>query len=295
MRAKRSLATIGALLASTGAAGVGAAWAAPLGQPSPGGIEMQPAATEVAQQVHSFHNVLLVVITAVTILVLALLLWVMVRYNKRANPTPRKFSHNTLVEIIWTAGPVMILVGIAWLSFPLLYKEDVFPKVAESEVVDIKVYGRQWYWSYIYGQGDEALEYDSNLLPADLIDTAKGQIPQLSVDNPMVAPAGKYIRLSISASDVIHSWAMPAFALKVDAVPGRLNQLWFKVDQPGVYYGQCSELCGNRHAYMPIELRILPLDQYEEWLRRSTASVSDGRAYLDQVQPLTAAQVASAN
>ncbi|MBI1359516.1 MAG: cytochrome c oxidase subunit II [Alphaproteobacteria bacterium] len=271
--------------------GAGAAFAVPV----PGGIGFQPAATDLAKEVDSFHDEILIIITGITIFVTALLVWVMIRYNKRANPVPKKFSHNTLVEILWTALPVLILVFIAYRSFPLLYEEDVMPNVEDSQIVDIKVYGRQWFWSYIYGPGDDALSYDSNIIPADLIDPSKGQIRQLSVDNPMVAPAGKYVRLTISSSDVIHSWAMPQFRLKVDAVPGRINQLWFKTDKPGVYYGQCSELCGARHAYMPIELRILPDDQYEIWKQKSTTSLKDGRAYLDQVQPLgPAAQVASA-
>jgi cytochrome c oxidase subunit 2 len=262
--------------------------------PTPGGIDFQTPATETARRVHEFHNEVLIIITAITVFVTLLLLWVVIRYNKRVNPTPKKFSHNTLVEILWTVVPVIILVFIAYRSFPLLYEQDVMPKVDEKEVVDIKIYGRQWFWSYIYGEGDTAVEYDSNMIPDANIDPAKGQLTRLSTDNPMVAPANRYVRLSISASDVIHAWAMPQFALKVDAVPGRLNQLWFKADVPGVYYGQCSELCGQSHSAMPIELRILPPDQYNEWLRRAATSLSDARAYLDQVQPPAPAQVAAA-
>jgi cytochrome c oxidase subunit 2 len=268
--------------------GAGVANAAPV----PGGVNFQPAATETAERVHAFHNEVLIIITAITIFVTALLIWVMVRYNTRANPVPKKFSHNTLIEVLWTVMPVLILVFIAYKSFPLLYEQDVFPDVAESEVVDVKVYGRQWFWSYIYGEGDDALEYDSNMVPAEAL--KPGQIAQLSVDNPLVVPAGKYIRFSVTASDVIHAFAMPVASAKVDAVPGRLNQLWFKIDKPGVYYGQCSELCGDRHAYMPIELRVIPLDQYNTWRTTAANSLADARAYLDQVQPLTAAQVASA-
>jgi cytochrome c oxidase subunit II len=262
--------------------------------PTPGGIDFQTPATETAQRVQQFHNEVLIIITAITIFVMALLLWVIVRYNKRANPTPKKFSHNTLVEILWTVVPVIILVFIAYRSFPLLYEQDVMPDVAEEEVVDIKVYGRQWFWSYIYGEGDNVVEYDSNMVPDANIDASKGQVTRLSTDIPMVAPAGRYVRLSISASDVIHAWAMPQLFLKVDAVPGRLNQLWFKVDKPGVMYGQCSELCGAAHSAMPIELRILPQDQYDEFLRRAATSTSEAKAYLDQVQPLGPTQVAAA-
>jgi cytochrome c oxidase subunit 2 len=268
---------------------IGDAFAAPV----PGGINFQEAATETSRRVHEFHDIVLIIITAITLFVTALLVWVMLRYNRRANPKPSQFSHNTLVEILWTTIPVLILVFIAYRSFPLLYEQDVFPEVAESEVVDVKVYGRQWFWSYIYGEGDDALEYDSNMVASDAL--KPGQIAQLSVDNPMVVPVGKYVRLSITASDVIHSWAMPAFSLKTDAIPGRLNQLWFKVDEPGVFYGQCSELCGQRHAYMPIEVRVLPEAQYQTWLEKSKASTAEGRAYLDEVQPLGASQIASSN
>lgn len=269
----------------------GSAWAAPI----PGGIDFQSPATETARRVQDFHIEVLWIISAIMAFVTALLIWVIVRYNKRANPVPKKFSHNTMVEILWTVIPVLILVFIAYRSFPLLYEQDVMPNVDEKQVVDIKIYGHQWYWSYIYGSGDNALEYDSTMIPREQINEANGQIRQLSVDNPMVAPVNRYVRLSISATDVIHAWAMPPFMLKVDAVPGRLNQLWFKAEKAGIYYGQCSELCGDNHSGMPIELRILPQDQYDEWLRRATASLPDARAYLDTVQPLPKpAQVALA-
>ena len=260
-------------------------------QPTPGGIDFQTPVTATARNVMNFHNEVLIIIVLITVFVTALLLWVIIRYNKRANPTPRKFSHNTLVEIVWTVGPVLILVYIAFKSFPLLYEQDVMPPVAEEEIVDIKVYGHQWYWRYLYGEGEEVTEIESRLVPADSL--KPGQIQLLSVDNPMVAPLDRYVRLSVTAQDVIHAWAMPSFAIKVDAVPGRLNQLWFKADDPGIYFGQCSELCGANHAFMPIELRILPQDQYDEWLRRVAVSAAEARAYLDQVQPATAPQVAA--
>jgi len=276
-------------LACASLAVAGPAWAAP----TDGAINFQRPVTEVGRDVMSFHNEVLIIITAITVFVTALLLWVMIRYNKRANPTPKKFSHNTLVEILWTVVPVLILVYIAYKSFPLLYEQDVMPaEVAETEVVDIKVYGHQWYWRYIYGEGDNATEIESRIVPTESL--KPGQIQLLSVDNPMVAPLNRTIRLSITAQDVIHAWKMPAFGgIMVDAVPGRLNQLWFKAEEPGIYFGQCSELCGANHAFMPIELRILPQEQYDEWLRRVQTSASEARAYLDQVQPATAAQVAA--
>jgi cytochrome c oxidase subunit 2 len=277
----------------------GQAWAAP----HEGGIDFQTPVTETATKVHAFHNEVLIIITVITVFVTALLLWVMVRYNKRANPTPKKFSHNTLVEILWTVLPVLILVWIAKGSFPLLYEQDVEfggAKVAEEDVVDIKVYGNMWYWDYTYNIGaDDEFNLESRMLKAGNPDRPlkpeRGDIAQLSVDYPMVAPAGRYVRLKISAKDVIHAWAMPQFMLKVDAVPGRLNSLWFKTDVPGVYYGQCSELCGKDHSNMPIELRILPEAQYNEWLVQAKTSADAGRAYLDSVQVLKPTQVAAAN
>ncbi len=283
--------------------GGGAAWAAP----TPGGIDFQTPVTETAKRVHAFHTEVLIIITAIVIFVTLLLVWVMIRYNKKANPNPKQFSHNTTIEIIWTVAPVLILVWIAKGSFPMLYDQDVMfgvksldnlsaqERAAEVElrkeenVVDIKVYGNMWYWDYTYNQNtDREFIVESRMLKAG--DTTRplkperGDIAQLSVDNPMVAPAGRYVRLKISAKDVIHSWAMPQFALKVDAVPGRLNQLWFKVDQPGVYYGQCSELCGKDHSNMPIELRILEWDQYNQWLAAAQADPTNGgRAYLDSL------------
>ncbi|HEY7797818.1 MAG TPA: cytochrome c oxidase subunit II [Hyphomonadaceae bacterium] len=275
-------------LACASLAVTGPAWATP----TDGGIDFQRPATEVARDVMNFHNEVLVIIAAITVFVTALLMWVMIRYNKRANPVPRKFSHNTLVEILWTVVPVLILVYIAYKSFPLLYEQDVMPEQAvEEQIVDIKVYGHQWYWRYIYGEGDNVTEVESRVVPVESLKA--GQIPLLSVDNPMVAPVNRYVRLSVTAQDVIHAWAMPQFAIKVDAVPGRLNQLWFNAEEPGIYFGQCSELCGANHAFMPIELRILPQAQYDEWLRRVQTSASEARAYLDQVQPTTGSQVAA--
>jgi cytochrome c oxidase subunit II len=287
-------------LASTAAA------APAMAVPVDGGLDFQHPVTAVAREVHEFHLEILLIITIVTAFVVALLLWVVVRYNKKANPTPKKFSHNTLVEILWTVIPVIILVVIAYRSFPLLYRTDVFPTevtmadgkkrpITQDEIVDIKIYGKQWFWTYIYGAGDTAVEFDSYMIADDKIDPARGQIKRLSTDLPMVAPVNKYVRLSITAQDVIHAWAMPQFAIKVDAVPGRLNQLWFNAEETGVYYGQCSELCGQSHSGMPIELHIVTDEQYKEWLKRAATSTTEAKAYIDQIQPPQAAKVASAN
>ncbi len=288
-------------LGAASLAAAGSAWAVP----TEGGIDFQTPVTETAKRVHAFHGEVLWIITVIVAVVTALLIWVMIRYNKRANPVPRKFSHNTLIEILWTVIPVLILVWIAKGSFPLLYEQDVAfngEQVAEADVVDIKIYGNMWYWDYTYNQNtDKEFVVESRILKhgdkdRPLID-ARGDLAQLSTDHPMVAPAGRYVRLKITARDVIHAWAMPQFTLKVDAVPGRLNSLWFKVDQPGIYYGQCSELCGKDHSNMPIELWILPQAQYDAWLAAAQADpAKGGREYLDSLpRPGATTQVASAH
>jgi cytochrome c oxidase subunit 2 len=255
--------------------GGGSAWATPVN----GGIDFQRPVTETAKHVHAFHSEVLIIITAITIFVTALLVWVMIRYNKKANPVPKKFSHNTMIEIIWTVAPVLILVWIAKGSFPLLYEQDVMfngEQVEESEVVDIKVYGNMWYWDYTYNQNtDKEFVVESRMLKTGDADRplvpARGDMAQLSVDHPMVVPVNRFVRLKITARDVIHSWAMPQFTLKVDAVPGRLNQLWFNVPAPGIYYGQCSELCGKSHAYMPITVKVVSEAAYAQWLESAKA------------------------
>ncbi len=275
-------------------------------QPQDKALGMQPPASALAEQITWFHNYLLVIITVITLFVMALLAIVIVKYNAKANKVPAKFSHNTLLEVAWTTAPVLILCAIAVFSFPLLFAQDVEPtreKVAANEYRDlteddwvtIKTYGRQWYWSYYYdfenADGEveiEGVEFDSRMLADEDVAAAPGALRNLSVDNPIVVPQGKHVRLNVAASDVIHSWAMPAFRIKVDAVPGRLNQLWFKAEREGVYYGQCSELCGRDHAFMPIELRIVPQDQYDEWLRLAYDDIEAASAYINEVQPRTA-------
>jgi len=269
-------------------------------EPTDGALGMQPAATRIAERIHIFHTFLLWIIIPITIFVLILLLWVIVFHNKRANPTPRKFSHNTLIEVIWTVVPALILVAIASQSFPNLYYQDVPPnlqmvqdkaktlladgKSAEYErfvkeynpdaaakgFVNVKAQGNQWNWTYTYpditDEGGNVLEFVSNPRHVGLESDPTDAGPRnLSVDYPMVVPAGRYIRYYTAAADVIHSFAVPAFGIKTDAVPGRLNEGWFLVEQPGVYYGQCSELCGVNHAYMPIEVRVVPQEQFDRW------------------------------
>lgn len=281
-------------------------------EPVDGAINMQPAATRIAERVHDFHNVLLVIITAITLLVLALLVWIVVRYNSKANKVSRKFSHNTTIEVVWTVVPALILVGIAGLSFPNLYYQNVppnlgqvvatskqlladgksaehqaytknyFPDAAEAGYVNVKIQGNQWNWTYTYPDiVDEAgipVEFVSNGIHKGRSSDPTDGLRLLTTDYPMVVPAGRYIRFYTAAADVIHSWAVPAFAVKVDAIPGRLNEGWFLVNEPGVYYGQCSELCGVDHAYMPIEVRVVSQAQFDAWAELMKAGDFDGAA-----------------
>jgi cytochrome c oxidase subunit 2 len=236
--------------------GVGVAWA---DQPVDRGIDLQAAATPAMHAIRDFHAFLLPIIAAISALVLVLLLWVMVRYNRRANPTPKKFTHNLFVEVVWTIVPVLILVAIAVRSFPLLYEQERAPPATMT----IKVIGNSWFWQYEYQ--DLNVQVTSNRLP-EAAARAQGRPNLLAVDNPIYVPVGETVRLLITSNDVIHSWTVPAFGVKQDAIPGRVNQGWIRVERPGIYYGQCSELCGINHAFMPIEVRAAPRAEFERWV-----------------------------
>ena len=239
----------------------GAAWASTIvGQPTPGGIGLQEAASPLKHDAHFFHDyILLPIITVITLFVLGLLIWVIIRYNKKANPTPAKWSHNTTIEIIWTLVPVLILAFIAVFSLRLLYAYHDMP----DPDVTVKVTGYQWNWGYEYPEYGIS-EYISNVLPEDEA-RAQGVPYLLAADEPMVVPVGQVVRLTITGADVIHAVALPAFGLKTDAVPGRINETWFRAERPGIYYGQCSELCGKDHAFMPIAVRVVPADVFANW------------------------------
>ena len=270
------------------------AWAA---YPQDGHFGMQPPATEIMEQVSSFHTFLVWIITAITLFVLGLLVWVIFRYNKNANPVPKKFSHNTLVEVVWTAVPALILIVIAVFSFPLLFLQENFPDVDEAQVVNIKAQGNQWNWTYYYLDAvDEdgfPLEYVSNPLHRGLPDDPRDQgLRNLSVDYPMVVPVDTVIRVYTSASDVIHSWTVPAFGVKTDAIPGRLNEMWFQVNDTGTYYGQCSELCGKDHAFMPIEVHVVTAEQYNQWLTTARDDIDAATSLLAQFETDNATQLA---
>ncbi|WP_166301946.1 MULTISPECIES: cytochrome c oxidase subunit II [unclassified Bradyrhizobium] len=242
-------------LAVAGVASVAAGSAfAELGQPAPWEHTLQEAATPVMENIIWFHNFLLVLITVITLFVLALLVIVVVKFNAKANPVPSRTTHNTLIEVAWTLIPVLILVGIAVPSFRLLFLELDVPKPD----LTVKVTGKQWYWSYAYPDNGK-FEFDS------LLDKDK-QPRLLGVDNEMVVPVNKVVRIQTTGADVIHSFAVPAFGVKIDSVPGRLNESWFKATKTGVFYGQCSELCGKDHAFMPIAVRVVSDQEFATWV-----------------------------
>lgn len=256
----------GAVLA---AAMTGAASATIVGAPVDGGLGLQQAATPVMENIVAFHNLLLWIITAICLLVLGLIGWIALRYRAKASPEPKKFSHNTLIEIIWTAVPVLILIVIAVPSFRLLYFQDVIPEADFT----IKVTGNQWNWTYEYPDHG-GFEFVSNLLEDGEINSENwDQLRLLSTDVPVVVPSGATVRVQVTASDVIHSWAMPAFGVKMDGIPGRLNETWFMVPEgnEGIYFGQCSEICGIRHAFMPIEVHVVPEEVFTAWTEAANA------------------------
>lgn len=259
--------------------GLAATAAAQVGAPTPDAIGLREAVTPVMESVVEFHTLVMYIITAIVILVMILLLYVMFRYNRRANPNPSKNSHNTLIEIIWTAVPVLILVVIAIPSFRLLYLQDVVP---EADLT-IKATGYQWYWGYEYADL-EIGEFYANMIADEDIDAEAGQLRLLSTDYPLVVPVDATVRLNVTAADVIHSWAMPNFGVKIDAIPGRLNETWFRAEQAGVYYGQCSEICGLRHSYMPIEIHVVPQDVFDNWAVTAAEDIDAGRTIIAEYQ-----------
>ncbi len=233
-----------------------------IGAPVPGGINYQPAVTEVAHDMHwlSFwvHSIMALIVIFVTVLILI----VVFRFNRTRNPTPASFTHNTKIEIAWTLIPVVILIVIGSFSLPILFKQLEVP----TPDLTVKATGNQWYWSYTYP--DNEFSFDSLILDqADL--ASHGYAPQyhlLAADNAMVVPVNKVVHVVVTGADVIHSWTVPAFGVKIDAVPGRLNETWFKAEQEGIYFGQCSELCGKNHSYMPITVKVVSQEAYDTWL-----------------------------
>jgi cytochrome c oxidase subunit 2 len=253
--------TIGALLFGSGMAFAG------VGQPSPWQLGLQDAASPVMLDITWFHDFLLWLITGITLLVLALLLIVIVRFNARANPTPSRTTHNAVIEVVWTIVPVIILVAIAIPSFRLLFLELDNPKAD----LTVKATGKQWYWSYNYPDNGN-FEFDSLLV--DEKDLKPGQPRLLTVDNEMVVPVNKVVHVLVTGADVIHSFAVPSFGIKIDAVPGRLNDTWFKATSTGLFHGQCSELCGKDHAFMPITVHVVTDTEFDAWVATEKKNAS---------------------
>jgi cytochrome c oxidase subunit 2 len=268
---KMSMGQTGRRLLGLAVAGValvsGRAAFAELGQPAPWEYNLQEAATPVMENIIWFHNFLFWLITIITLFVLALLVIVMVKFNAKANPVPSKTTHNTLIEVAWTLIPVLILVTLVVPSFRLLFLELDVPKAD----LTIKATGNQWNWTYTYP--DDKIEFTSIMLTEEERAKKSPQPPRLlGVDNEMVVPVNKVVRIQTTGADVIHSFAVPAFGIKIDSVPGRLNETWFKATKEGTYYGQCSELCGKDHAFMPIVVRVVKDQEYADWKKKQVAA-----------------------
>lgn len=277
---KRWITTLAAAFISFVASGIGTSAFAEKGQATDWQLGMQTFVTDIGDQINDFHDLLLYIITAIVIFVFLLLVWVLFRYNEKANPTPSKTSHNTMIEVIWTVVPILILLLIAIPSFRVLSNQYTIPK---SDVV-LKAIGNQWYWSYAYP--DAGIEFDSNYLKDDEIKKARAageQAPRLlAVDNPIVVPVNKVVYVHVSASDVLHNWTIPSFGVKMDAIPGSPKLIWFKAREEGTYYGQCSEMCGVNHAFMPIEVRVVKQEVYDQWLAAMKQGEDAGKAVLKQ-------------
>ena len=259
-----------------------------LGQPTPGAIDLQQAASPLKHHAIWFHNIILMpIITAITLLVLGLLIWIAIRYNAKANPVPAKFSHNTTIEIIWTIVPVVILMVIAIFSFRLLFDYNNMPK----PYMTVKATGNQWNWSYEYP--DQKIgEFTAVPLTKQEAD-AKGVPYLLATDKPVVVPVNQVVRVIVTGSDVIHAFALPAFGLKTDAIPGRLNETWFKAEKIGTYYGECSELCGSEHSNMPIEIKVVSQADFDAWVKSKTAPPAAAPAPVATAAPAAVAPAAT--
>ena len=241
-----------------GLASLSLAFAAFADQPKPWQLNLQEAATENMSRIVQFNDFLLIIMAGISLLVLGLMLYVMIRFRAGRNPSPSKTTHNTLVEVVWTVLPILILIVIAVPSFRLLYFQRVLP---EAEMT-VKAVGYQWYWGYEYP--DEKIAFDSLMIEDK--DLKPGEPRLLATDTKIVVPVNKVVKVMITSADVNHAWAMPAFGVKRDAIPGRINETWFKAEKEGIYYGQCSELCGVKHAFMPIEVHVVSDEKYASWL-----------------------------
>ncbi|WBQ09293.1 cytochrome c oxidase subunit II [Hyphomonadaceae bacterium ML37] len=244
-----------------------AASGTPVGIPTDGDLGFQPSASPIMDQIYSFHTLLLIIIFGISLFVLALLVWAMVRFSHKRNPEPKKFSHNMTVEVLWTVVPILILVLIAVPSFRLLYDQDVIPEADFT----IKTTGNQWNWTYEYPDHG-GFEFVSSMVNDEfLAEHPFTAHRNLTTDVPVVVPVNAVVRMQVTASDVIHSWTIPSFGIKMDGIPGRLNETWFQATQEGIFYGQCSEICGIRHAFMPIEVHVVPQEVFDAWTEAAQA------------------------
>jgi cytochrome c oxidase subunit 2 len=257
-----------------------------IGAPRPRGTGFQPAATELAAELQTLDWFLLIIITLISVFVVCLLAWCIVRYNRKANPTPGSFTHNTTIEVAWTVVPVVILMFIGAYSLPVLFKQQIIP---EADLT-IKVTGYQWYWGYEYVDHDFA--FDSFLLDREELaeNGYTDDLYLLATDTAVVVPVGKTVVMQITGADVIHSWTIPAFGVKQDAVPGRLAELWFAAEREGVYFGQCSELCGKDHAYMPITVKVVSQEAYDVWLAGAVDEYAENSIITDAPYDIALAQ-----
>ncbi|MFP4539241.1 MAG: cytochrome c oxidase subunit II [Dichotomicrobium sp.] len=230
-------------------------------QPEPWALGMQDAATPIMAQIVNFHWLVLVIITAIVLLVTGLLAWVVIRCNRSVNPEPARFHHNTPLEVVWTVVPILILIVIAIPSFRLLYAQQSYP----TPDLTIKATGYQWYWQYDYP--DQGFSFGSYMV--EDADLQEDQPRLLSVDADVVVPVDKTVQVLVTSADVIHSWTVPAFGSKIDAIPGKITRTWFRATETGTFYGQCSELCGTRHAFMPIAVRVVTQEEYDTWLEQA--------------------------
>ncbi len=254
---------------------------AAIGAPSDWQINLPHSVTPMLDSMKSFNELLLIIIVAIVLFVMGLLAWVMIRYRESANPVPSRVSHNTTLEVLWTIVPVLILVVIAIPSFRLLFRQFDFPN---ADVV-VKATGKQWYWSYEYP--DAKVAFDS--YPIEEKDLKPGQIRNLSVDNEMVVPVNKVVQVLITGGDVIHQWVVPSFGSRADGIPGRINRTWFLANEPGIYYGQCSALCGQGHDFMPIAVKVVSDEEFSRWISDKQKSANLGKNQMAAADPATAA------
>jgi cytochrome c oxidase subunit 2 len=295
----KAITRLGSFLTMVGASAAalgGVTGAAQAAQPTPWAVWMQTPASPIMEMINRFNIGITIAMVVVVLVVLALLVYVVFRFNAKANPVPSKTSHNTMIEVVWTLAPILILIGISVPSFSLLFAQADPARIVQDydpeKVLTIKATGLQWYWNYEYPD-NEGVSFDSTMLEDKDRTDPVNQPRLLAVDNDMIVPVGTVVRLQVIGAEVIHSFALPAFGLKLDAVPGRLNETWFLAEREGIYYGQCSELCGINHAYMPIAIRVVKPEQFQAWVAQAKDDLPG--AYKTLADVLASEKVAQAS